>query len=122
MHPYAVAAGGAVGTLLRLLLTLGPAGAAVWDPRISVINVVGAFLLGVLVRLPVRPQVRSLLASGGLGSLTSFSALSIAFVDGTPGVAVVLGFVTSIVLGVAAAALGLWLGHLLTSHEDEGVG
>ena len=120
MHPFAVAVGGAIGTLLRLLLTTGPAGGAVWDPRISVINVVGAFLLGILVRLPLRPQVRSLLAPGVLGSLTSFSALSIALVDGTPGSTVALGLGTSIVLGVAAAAFGLWLGGLLTSHEDEG--
>ena len=119
MHPFAVALGGAVGTLLRLLLTVGGSGAAGWDPRISVINVVGAFLLGVLVRLPVRPPLRSMLASGGLGALTSFSALGIAFVDGTPGYAVALGLLTSIVLGVAAAAVGMWLGGLLTARDRE---
>src|SRR3954453_12728984 len=81
MHPIAVAAGGAVGTLLRLLLTSGGSLGAEWDPRISVVNVVGAFLLGLLARLPVRPRLRSMLASGGLGALTSFSALSIALVD-----------------------------------------
>lgn len=117
MHPFAVALGGAVGTLLRLLLTAGGGGGG-WDPRISVVNVVGAFLLGVLVRLPVRPRLRAMLASGGLGSLTSFSALSIAFVDGTPGYAVALGLLTSIVLGVAAAALGMWLGGVLRAEED----
>jgi fluoride exporter len=119
MHPFAVALGGAVGTLLRLLLTTGDGSGTHWDPRISAINVVGAFLLGVLVRLPVRPRLRSLLGSGGLGSLTSFSALSIAFVDGTPGYAVALGLLTSIVLGVAAAALGMWLGGLLTDGGRE---
>ena len=67
MHPFAVAVGGAIGTLLRLLLTTGPAGGAAWDPRISVINVVGAFLLGILVRLPLRPQVRSLLHPASSG-------------------------------------------------------
>lgn len=117
MHPFAVAIGGAAGTLLRLLLTTGHGGGG-WDPRISAINVVGAFLLGVLVRIPVRPQVRSLLGSGVLGSLTSFSALSIAFTDGTPGYAVALGLLTSIVLGVAAAAFGMWLGGLLTSTAE----
>jgi CrcB protein len=119
MHPFAVALGGAVGTLLRLLLTVGGSDGGGWDPRISIINVVGAFLLGLLVRLPVRPRLRSMLGSGGLGSLTSFSALSIAFVDGTPGYAVALGLLTSIVLGVAAAALGMWLGGLLTEGDRE---
>jgi CrcB protein len=119
MHPFAVALGGAVGTLLRLLLTVGGDHGGGWDPRISVINVVGAFLLGLLVRLPVRPRLRSMLGSGGLGSLTSFSALSIAFVDGTPGYAVALGLLTSIVFGVAAAALGMWSGGLLTAAERE---
>ena len=70
------------------------------------------------MRLPVRPQVRSLLGSGVLGSLTSFSALSIALTDGTPGYAVALGLLTSIVLGVAAAAVGMWLGGLLTSTAE----
>jgi fluoride exporter len=118
MHPYAVAVGGAVGTLLRLLLTTGGGGGGGWDPRISLINVVGAFLLGVLARIPVRPQVRSLLGSGVLGSLTSFSALSIALADATPGYAVALGLLTSIVLGVAAAAVGMWLGRFLTSRAE----
>lgn len=120
MHPFVVAIGGAVGTLLRLLLTSGGGGGGGWDPRISVINVVGAFLLGVLARIPVRPQVRSLLGSGVLGSLTSFSALSIALADATPGYAVALGLLTSIVLGVAAAAFGMWLGGHLASEEKAG--
>jgi CrcB protein len=120
MHPFAVALGGATGTLLRLLLTAGGSGGGGWDPRISVVNVVGAFCLGLLVRLPVRPRVRSLLASGGLGSLTSFSALSIALVDETPGYAVALGLLTSILLGVAAAALGRWVGGRLVGPAEPG--
>ncbi len=119
MHPLAVALGGALGTLLRLLLTQG-GGQADWDPRISVVNVVGAFVLGVLIRLPLHPRTRALVASGGLGSLTSFSALSIAFVDTTPGYAAWLGLSVSIVLGLAAAALGVAVGHLLVAaREDE---
>ena len=119
MHPFAVAIGGAVGTLLRLLLTTGGGSGVEWDPRMSVINVVGAFLLGLLVRLPVRPRLRSMLGSGGLGALTSFSALSIALVDGTPAYAVALGLLTSIAFGVAAAALGMWLGGLLTAARRD---
>lgn len=118
MHPLAVALGGALGTLLRLLLTQG-GGQGAWDPRISVVNVVGAFLLGVLVRLPLHPRLRAFLAPGALGAFTSFSALSIAFVDSTPRYAVWLGFVVSIVLGIAAAALGMGLGHLLVAAEED---
>lgn len=118
MHAWAVALGGAVGTLVRMLLTQGGPTDG-WDPRISVVNVLGAFALGVLVRLPLQPRTRDLLASGGLGSLTSFSALTLVLVDATPAYAVVLGLATSLLGGVAAAALGYWLGGLLGAQEDD---
>lgn len=118
MHPWAVALGGAVGTLVRMLLTQGGQTDG-WDPRISVVNVLGALALGVLVRLPLRSRTRDLLASGGLGSLTSFSALTLVLVDTTPAYAVALGLVASLLGGVAAAALGYWLGGLLVADAAD---
>lgn len=120
MHVVAVALGGALGTLLRLVLTSGSSGGAEWDPRISVVNVAGAFLLGMLARLPVRPRLRSLLGPGFLGAFTSFSALSIALVDGSAATAVALGLAVSLGLGVVAAALGYWLGGLVAPDEEAG--
>lgn len=118
MHPFAVILGGVLGTWLRLMLTQGSSQAD-WDTRITVVNVVGAFLLGLLIRLPVRPRVRALIASGFLGSLTSFSALTIAVVDGTPSTTVWVGIVGSIVFGIIAAAVGMLIGHLLVAAEED---
>lgn len=94
-------------------------GSGGWDTRITVVNVIGAFLLGLLIRLPVRPRLRAFLASGLLGSFTSFSALSIASVDGTPPAAVWAGFAGSIGAGLLAAALGMVVGHLLVAAEED---
>lgn len=118
MQLVPVAVGGAAGTLLRLLLTQGAAGPG-WDVRMTVVNVVGAFLLGVVSQLRLRPGHRDLLMTGGLGALTSFSVLTIAFLDGTRQSAAWGGLVTSVVLGLGAALLGILLGRLLTADDVE---
>jgi CrcB protein len=112
-----VALGGAAGTLLRLLLTQGDAGHG-WDVRMTVVNVVGAFLLGAVSQLRLRPDRRDLLMTGGLGALTSFSILAVAFVDGTHVSAAWIGLATSVVLGLGAALAGTLLGRLLVDGAE----
>jgi CrcB protein len=118
VHPFAVILGGVVGTWLRLVMTQGSLSGA-WDPRITVLNVIGAFLLGLLIRLPIRPRVRAFLASGVLGSFTSLSTLSIATVAGTPWAGVWAGLAGSLFFGVLAAGLGMVIGHLLVAAEED---
>lgn len=117
MRLLPVALGGAAGTLLRLMLTQGDAGHG-WDTRMTVVNVVGAFLLGVTSQLRLRPEQRDLLMTGGLGALTSFSILAVAFVDGTQPAAAWIGMATSLLLGLVAALAGILLGRLLTDGAD----
>lgn len=105
----AVIAGGVVGTGLRLLLD---ALAGVEWATLAV-NVVGAFALGLLVawawpRVP--DWARAGLGAGLLGSFTTFSAVAVGLVTIEGGWAVVF-LVANVVLGVAAAFLGLWLGR-----------
>jgi len=113
----AVLVGGAVGTSLRLLVgALLPApddGVAV--PTL-VVNVVGAFVLGVLVgRLwPIAPDwLRLGLGTGLLGSFTTFSAFAASTVAlGAAGAvpALLLEVGLTLVLGLGAAALGVAVG------------
>ncbi|MGV9415015.1 FluC/FEX family fluoride channel [Nocardia sp. NPDC003693] len=75
----AIAAGGALGALGRYGLTLAwptPVGGFPW--AVFVINVVGSFLLGVLMVViteirPAHPLVRPFLGVGILGGFTTFS-------------------------------------------------
>lgn len=106
-----------MGTLLRLLLTQGEAWHG-WDLRMTVVNVVGAFLLGVGSQLRLGADQRDFLMTGGLGALTSFSILAVAFVDGTHVSAAWVGLTTSVVLGLAAALAGILLGRLLADGAD----
>ena len=77
----AILAGGAAGTLVRLLLSelvAHPAGAWPWATLVA--NVAGAALLGfVLVRFssraPAPSRVRALAGTGFCGGLTTFSTL-----------------------------------------------
>jgi CrcB protein len=117
VHPFAVILGGVVGTWLRLVMTQGSLSGA-GDPRIAVVNVIGAFALGLLVRLPIRPRVRAFLASGVLGSFTSLSAITVATVAGTPGGGVWAELAGSLFFGVFAAGLGMVIGHLLVAAEE----
>lgn len=108
-----VAAGGTVGTAARLALgMLLPDGG--FPTAILIANVAGALLIGVVAaRLPASRDLRVFLATGILGGFTTYSA----FMTGALGLWADAPFagaayaVGSLVLGLAAAALGLRLGR-----------
>jgi CrcB protein len=113
---FAVLVGGAIGGGLRLELDAVLPHATndfPWDTLL--INVVGSFVLGVLVSRawPVVPEwVRAGLGPGFLGGFTTFSAVMVSMVtlaaDGE--IVLALGYLAAtLVLGFAAAALGLWI-------------
>ncbi|HRQ01102.1 MAG TPA: CrcB family protein, partial [Terrimesophilobacter sp.] len=111
----AVFVGGAVGTGLRLGAdALIPSGA--FPVATLVVNVVGSFLLALLVgrAWATAPEwVKAGLGAGVLGAFTTFSAIAVSVVqlstNGEPAVAGAY-LVASVVLGIGAAAVGLRLG------------
>ncbi|MEN2738536.1 CrcB family protein [Microbacterium sp. X-17] len=81
-----VAGGGAVGTAIRLAITIAPWGDATVYV-VPVINVVGAFLLGVITSLAVRRgdtersrRIRHFFGGGVMGGFTTYSAFAVAAV------------------------------------------
>lgn len=123
-----VVAGGTAGTAARIALGMLLADAGVLPVLIA--NVVGAFLIGLLMarpfeRLadPARADLRLLLGTGALGGFTTYSA----FVTGTVGLwadAPLLAVVYaagSLVLGLGGAALGLHLGRPRAERPPRGV-
>ena len=100
-------------TLLRALVTADqPAAAIPW--RTLAINVIGALLLGVL--LTARPGDPLLLGTAGLGSLTTFSTVAAetaGLLDDGNKRAAIAYVVLTVVVGVAAAWLGLSIGESL---------
>jgi CrcB protein len=111
-----VALAGAGGVLVRYGVSSAVHGEAL--PWVTVaINVVGSFLLGMLVVAHwASPQTRTILGVGFLGGFTTFSTFSVqAFLDvraGEPGKAVVL-VGASVILGLLAAAGGYYLARAL---------
>lgn len=119
-----VALGGAAGTGLRYLVTaLVPSWAGVLVATLG-INVVGAFLLGVLLELLAEGsidtgrshRIRLGVGTGGLGGFTTYSALSadtVTLAATNPGQAA--GYaVATVLIGTAASLAGIVLarGHL----------
>jgi len=105
-----IALAGAAGVLARYgISTVFHGDALPWAT--VAINVAGSFLLGVLVVIPqwFSEEVRVALGVGFLGGFTTFSTFSVqAFLDveaGEPGKAFAY-VAASVVLGLAAAALG----------------
>ena len=101
-----VALGGALGSVLRYLTV-----SAVGGPVATfVVNIVGSLLMGVLyVTLSSRAHLSPLLMTGVLGGFTTFSAFSLdalKLYDGGQSGQAVLYIVGSVVLSLAAVALG----------------
>jgi CrcB protein len=121
--------GGAAGTALRAgcLAVLPPADG--WPVGVFVVNVLGSFLLGLLVAVlaprsaapssaapaadRARSDLRLLLGTGVLGGFTTYSALSadtVSLVAAGHSVVALVYAAGSVIVGIAAAALGVLLG------------
>ena len=114
---FAVFVGGTIGTALRLGLdAILVHGDDQFPLSTLIINVVGSFVLALLVtRLwPVAPEwMRAALGPGLLGGFTTFSAVMVSMVTLAASSQILLALaylVATLLLGFGAAALGFWLG------------
>ena len=115
--------GGAVGTGLRAVISAGASPLRGVPVAVLVVNVVGAFVLGLLLQRlhhagpddGRRRDLRLLLGTGLLGGFTTYSALAadtaVLLSDGRTGSALLYAGGT-LVLGLVAALLGLRCGGL----------
>ena len=128
-----VAAGGCAGTLVRAALERAwPASPGHLPVTTLALNVVGALTLGLLLGAlgEGRPRLRLALGTGVLGGLTTHSTFILEshrlLTSGGDGGHPVLGaayLVGSMVAGLVAAGLGLWLaGRLRRPGRTGGVG
>ncbi len=108
-----VAVGGAIGTALRAGLSLG-LGDDLGPSLVPLINVVGAFAIGVLfgwrARMPHssrRQRAQLFLGTGVLGGFTTYSALAVESAD--PGL--LWWGAATVLVGTAAAWAGVLLGR-----------
>lgn len=118
-----VAAGGAVGAATRyavssaMLRLTGPA----WPWGTFLINVSGSLLIGVLAgwlaaRTDGGEPWRLLLGAGALGGFTTFSAFSletVALIERKAWAAAMTYSLGSVLAGLAAVLVGLWLARRL---------
>jgi CrcB protein len=116
-----VAAGGAIGAVMRYLVgkAMGPQADATVPWHTLLVNVTGAFVLGLLIAVAARhgwpAWWRPFIAVGVLGGYTTFSTYSIESVElmmrGQTGVG--LGYALgSLLVGLVAAWLGLMVGRM----------
>ena len=112
----AVAVGGALGAVLRQLTSVSLAGRGRIPWGVLVVNVVGSFIAGLALTLPLDPTAQLIIVSGLCGGLTTFSTLAVETIQltlegkhraATPSVAL------NLLLGLPAALLGLALGMLI---------
>lgn len=115
-----VAIGGAIGAPLRYLIDLTVAGRrdVVFPWGTFAVNVAGSFVLGLVVGgVSARggpPWLLSLVGTGLCGALTTFSTFAYETLrlaeDGSWTLAA-RNVASSVIVGYAACALGLWAGH-----------
>ena len=85
-----------------------------------IVNVLGAFILGWLVGLPLRPKRQLLVGIGFCGSLTTFSSWMVhcvTFIAQGDWLAAMGLIGLTLGLGVGAAGLGLLIGRALVKHN-----
>lgn len=106
---------GGLGAVLRFLVDRAVSGrvARAFPYGTLVVNVTGALVLGFLSGLALSPHLALLIGTAFVGSYTTFSTWMLETQrlgeerQVRPAVA---NIVVSLVLGVAAAAVGLWIG------------
>lgn len=128
----AVAAGGVLGTGLRLVVDLSlPQGNADFPVATLLVNLAGAFVLGVLVagiwrRESTPDWLKAGLGPGLLGSFTTLSALTgwiVVLAHENAWLVGVSFLAVSVVAGLTAAALGMMVGfRFLPSASRERFG
>jgi CrcB protein len=115
----AVAAGGALGSLLRFWLTavIGARTGSAWPFHTLVINVLGSFAIGWFAtwtaeRVPVPADWRVFVMVGVCGGFTTFSSFSLQTLDlargGAPGLAAAY-----VAASLVLCLLGVWAGFAL---------
>lgn len=123
----AVAAGGALGAILRYYLGSTVLGrwAAPFPLATFVINVSGSFIIGFFLtlgteRFQIDPLIRLAVAVGFVGAFTTFSTFEYEtarlFEEGVP-VYALLNVVLSVIVGFAAVWGGIFLARELTGHR-----
>ncbi len=115
---FAIGAGGAIGSVARHLVanTLQPA-TAQFPWGIFAVNVIGGFLMGVIVelsalKLNLSPDMRAFLTVGILGGFTTFSAFALdsaLLIQRGAYLMAGLYITGSTILSIAALFAGLWL-------------
>ena len=110
-----VALGAAVGAPLRYLLDryVQSRHDGVFPRGIFVVNVLGSFVLGLLVGVAAPPAVAALLGTGFCGAFTTWSTLAqdtVSLARSGNRRAAVLNAIGSVLVGSVAAALGLAAG------------
>lgn len=115
---FATALGGALGSVLRhYVITAGGRLHEFFPYGTLIVNVVGCFLIGLLMELmalkwQVSLEVRALLVTGFLGGFTTFSAFSFDFfklVETNHVLAAAAYVAASVFLSLLAVFAGVWI-------------
>ncbi len=108
----AVAVGGALGAVLRHLVSVSLAGRGRIPWGVLVVNVVGSFIAGLALGLPLDATAKLLVLTGFCGGLTTFSTLAvdtIQLVLAGKHLAALASVGLTLALGIPAALVGLLL-------------
>ncbi|EDK72308.1 camphor resistance CrcB protein 1 [candidate division TM7 genomosp. GTL1] len=131
-HITVVGAGAFFGTLLRYEIGLWiPNGVNGWSAATLFVNVVGAFLLGLLLQGLLhygkdeggRRVLRLALGTGFMGAFTTYSSLAVSIAVLTRGNEIdqaALYACVSIGLGIMACAFGIWLATAYHNRRNGG--
>jgi fluoride exporter len=132
LTPYlAISVGGALGANTRYLVASWAT--TQWGTQFPVatllINVSGSFVLGVYLTLATErftghPAVRLLVATGFLGAYTTFSTFSVEalrLIENGDAAAAMGYMVSSVMLSLVAAAIGMIVAHKLVSRLTRGL-
>jgi CrcB protein len=121
----AIAAGGAIGSLLRHFVSMVESPSWTGFPYgIFIVNVSGGFIMGLLTELlalkfHVSPETRAFLTTGVMGGYTTFSTFSLQsalLIERNAYLSAAVYIAGSALLSIAALFCGLWLVRGMYAH------
>jgi len=108
-----IALAGGLGSVIRYLMTIFMPANTQYLTGVFFVNIIGAFMMGIIIHTQFSTNMKLVLASGFIGGLTTFSTMMMQGNQQEKRYQRAIYFVLQVIFGLIMFYLGVLLSHLL---------